>query len=165
MSERTIRPVPKPVSTKKAKGGQRAAPKDGQRAEINNANRKFGRKVEQAVAKMTGGDRTPLSGAAKQSNRNLTGDVEVEDALGRPMLKIECKGTAGITPSGEKTFTLKKSVLDQMVEEADAASEIGCVWLHWKNGEYGKDDYVIVASRHFLQLLEWAKVGRGVERS
>src|SRR4051812_31607432 len=75
------------------------------RTEINARNRNFGKSVERSVAKLTGGDRVPASGAIKTSNLDLTGDVQVKDAAGRPLIKIESKGTSALTPSGDKTFT------------------------------------------------------------
>lgn len=168
--ERPIIAVPKPESSKgkgKSKGptktvGTIAA--DERTKERNERNRNFGKSVEQRVATMTGGARTPMSGAIKNSNWNLTGDVEVKDASGRDFVKIEVKGTSTITPKGDKTFTLKKSVLDQAVQEADDAGEIGLVYLHWLNAKYEEDDYVIFKTRHFLRLLELAKLGAAMER-
>lgn len=138
---------------------------DTSAAERGRRNKQFGTSTERAVAKITGGERTVGSGAIKTSNRNLTGDVEIRDAdNAQDIIKIEVKGVSSITPSGDKTFILKKSVLDQAMSEADVVKEVGVVWLHWKNASYGVDDYAILSSTHFLQFLEWAKIGAAVER-
>ena len=131
------------------------------RKEINDANRALGKQTERAVAKITGGERTPMSGAIKYSNRNLTGDVEVKDVRGRDFVKIEVKATSAIAPNGDKSFSLKKSVLDQTFREAEDAGEIGACFIHWKNGDY-QDDYVVLKSEHFINFLELAKVGSAV---
>lgn len=143
------------------------------RKEQNERNRRFGKDVERQVAKHVGGERTPGSGAFKFSNRNLTGDVQVNDAMGRGLCKIECKGVSIISAKGEKTFTLKKSVLDQAFQEADKQGELGVVWIHWLNGSYDNDDFVammddggdayLFRSRHFKRLIELAKLGAVVE--
>lgn len=142
------------------------------RKEQNNRNRNFGKDVERQVAKKTGGERTPGSGAFKFSNRNLTGDVQVNDELGRGLCKIECKGVSIINAKGEKTFTLKKSVLDQAFQEADKQGEIGVVWIHFLNNNYDDDfvafvdeqgDAYVTRSRHFVRLLDLAKLGAVVE--
>ena len=120
----------------------------------NNRNRGFGKSVERTVAKLTGGDRVPASGAIKTSAWNLVGDVQVKDNTKKIIALIECKGTSGITPSGDKTFALKKSVLDQATKEADLVGALGVVYIHWKNGEYAQDDYVIFSAAHFLRFIE-----------
>ncbi len=145
------------------------------RAAINNQNRRRGKEYERAVAKLVGGERTPGSGAFKNSNRNLTGDVQVNDALGRGLCKIECKGVATISPKGAKTFTLKKTVLDQAFQEAKLQGEIGVVWIHFHGEDY-LNDYVIltgdedkkemhgiIPARMFVDLLEKAKLGAVVQ--
>jgi hypothetical protein len=142
------------------------------RTQQNKRNRDFGKAVERQVAKIVGGERTPGSGAFKFSNRNLTGDVQVNDALGRGLCKIECKGTSIISAKGGKTFTLRKSVLQQAMKEADDQGEIGVVWIHFLNDQYDEDfvafmddkgDAFIVRSRHFVRLLNLAKLGAVVE--
>lgn len=168
--------VPKPTKTTKSKskaGKASGKPSKGvdmdavaermrTRKEINDANRALGKSTERQVAKLTGGERTPLSGAVKFSNRNMTGDVEVKDVRGRDFVKIEVKATSAITPSGDKSFSLKKSVLDQMFREAEDAGEVGACYIHWKNADYTQDDYVVLKSKHFLEFLELAKVGSSV---
>jgi hypothetical protein len=168
MPSKPLTPVPKPEGGKKGKSktptktvGTIAA---DERAAQNNRNRNFGKAVERKVADLTGGHRTPMSGAIKHSNWNLTGDVEVKDASGRDFLKIECKGTSTITPKGDKTFSLKKSVLDQAVKEAEDVGEIGVLYVHWANANYEHDDYVILKNAHFLRFLELAKIGHAVEQ-
>lgn len=188
-----IRPVPKPTSKKERKsaGKNLATPQkildmkaaiakqskptkeeledaisdvpDETVKERNKRNRNFGKNTERTVAKLSGGQRTPMSGAIKNSNYNLTGDVEVKDASGRDFVKIEVKGTSTITPTGDKTYTIKKSVLDQATAEAEAVGEIGLTYLHWLNANYEADDYVIFKSNHFFRLLELAKIGAAVQ--
>jgi len=125
---------------------------------INRRNKSFGKKVEQAVAKYLGGERTPGSGAFKRSNRNLTGDVEVDDNLGYPFLKVECKGVSTRDSGGEEVYTLRRRVLDQAVAEADASREIGAVWVHWHLGQYAHD-HVILHHRHLDRLINLAVAG------
>lgn len=142
------------------------------RKEINDRNRNFGKSVERNVAALTGGERTPMSGAVKHGSRNLTGDVEVKDLLGRDFVKIECKGASIVTPTGDKTFTLKKSVIDQTFQEAKDAGEIGILWVHWANNQYIEDHVLVPGSngeahamtpaRMFIELLELAKLGAAV---
>lgn len=160
-------PVPKPTSTKKKKRttsqSTSTTPSSRTRKQVNARNRRAGKAAEKKVAELTGGSRTPMSGAIKNSNWNLTGDVQVKDKANRGLMKIEVKTTSTITPAGDKTFTLKKSVLDQAIREADDAKEIGAVFIHWMNGSYEQDDYVILSSEHFLRLLELAKIGSAVE--
>ena len=141
------------------------------RIATNNRNRNFGKAVEREVAALVGGERTPGSGAFKHSNRNLTGDVEVRDGLGRGLAKIECKGVSVITPSGERTFTLKRHVLDQAFQEADIQREIPVVWVHWHQGRYVDDAVIvpadpksgesaaIIPAKWFIELIELAKLG------
>ena len=121
--------------------------------------RDFGKRVEREVARRTGGERMPMSGAIKTSVRGLEGDVRVRDSTGqRDVFVIECKGAGQITPRGERTYVLKKSVLDQMVAEAERSGAIGLVYLHWKGNDFS-DDYVIFRSEHFFRFLEAAKRG------
>ena len=128
------------------------------RQKINNRNRNFGKSIEKNVAKLTGGNRVPMSGAIKGSIHQLEGDVRVMFPGERTTLAlIECKGTSGITPKGDKTFTLKKSVLDQAKAEAKVQNAIAVVWVHWLNANYVQDDYTIIPSEDFLKLLELAK--------
>lgn len=165
--ERFFNPVPKPEKkSKKAKAGEEAKPTaNPTRAEINNSNRNYGKSAERAVAKRTGGERTPGSGAIKNSVKQLEGDVRVRDSNNkRDAFVIECKTCSTLTPQGDHTFTLKRSVLDQMVDEADLSGAIGLVYLKWK-GEKFDDDYVIFKAAHFYRFLEWAKVGATQEKT
>jgi len=88
----------------------------------------------------------------------------VDDADGHPFLYVECKGTGALSPSGEHTFTLKRSVLDQMVRESTEQRQIGVLWLHWKHGNYLQDDYAIIESHHLAELVRLAKLGAVVDR-
>lgn len=135
------------------------------RKEINNTNRNFGKSVERTVAKLVRGNRVIGSGAIKTSIWNLVGDVQVRFDDGNQVLSlIECKGTSGITPKGDKTYTLKKSVLDQCMKEGDIVGGVGVVWLHWKNANYEADDYAIIPVSHFMRLLEFARTAGYDER-
>lgn len=160
-------PDPKAPVVKKSRGFPAKIPKakteepapDKTRTEINNRNRNFGKAIEREVAKRTGGERTPGSGAIKNSVKNLEGDVRIRDAENkRDIIVVECKGSSGLTTKGEKTFTLKKTVLDQMVKEAELTGCIGAVYLHFLQNEY-TEDYCIIKSRHFYDLVNLARVG------
>lgn len=167
---REIRPVPKPEGGKKKKQktstsktvDMEAVAAREERRRQNNINRNFGKATERAVAKQMGGERTPMSGAIKNSNRNLTGDVEVKDALGRDFLKIEVKATSLLDPRGDKMFTIKLPVLQQAFREAEEAGEIGCVAFHFKNEPHEKI-YYIWEGAHATRLVELAKLGVLVE--
>lgn len=162
--ERKVRAVPKPEGNKKkSKGKGTAKPNktvdmsavDEKRKRQNNINRNFGKNVERNVANITGGVRVPMSGAIKNSVHNLEGDVQVRSPDGKKVLSlIECKGTSGINPKGEKVFNLQKKVLDQMKKEGQAQHALPALWVHWRDANYTEDDYVIIPSKDFLQLLE-----------
>jgi hypothetical protein len=143
VNDRPFTPVPKPQG--KPKGGK--SPKQ------------YGASVERAVAKTVGGHKTIGSGAFKNTNNNLTGDVEVYDNSNQPFLKLEVKARASQETKGEKTLTIAKSVLDQATKEADEAGEIGATWYHFK-GEQTTHGWVVMSAKHFTQLVEWAKLGR-----
>lgn len=171
VSEKTLR---------QQQGGLLNAAEGGaSRKEINDRNRNFGKAVERNVAKILDSEngssqRVPGSGAFKFSNKNLTGDVEVRDASGREFLKVECKGVSTLTPKGDRTFTLRKDVLDQAFKEARDAQELAAVWIHWLGVSYEQEDHVVVPgdegeahalipSSMFIQLVELAKLGSVVE--
>jgi hypothetical protein len=122
--------------------------------------RASGNRVERIVAKELGGTRTPMSGAVKQSNHNLTGDVEVNDNEGKPFLKLEVKYSGSITPKGEKSYTLTTGVLDQMEKEAHEAGELGALVLQFKGGK----KYAIIGFTDFGELIELAKLGRTIQK-
>ena len=159
----TFTPVPKPESTKKkkSKGGptktvnmEAVEAKKRTRQEQNNINRNFGKSIERNVAKLTGGERVPASGAIKNSVFNLEGDVRVPTPDNKRVLAlIECKGASGITPKGEKVFALKYSVLKQARDEGRLVNALPVVWVHWRENNY-PDDFVILPSQEFLQILE-----------
>ena len=146
MTDRPIYPVTKTDQTRREnkRGGK--------------GPRKSGDRVERMVAKATGGQRNPGSGAFKNSNKNLVGDVDVNDADGTPLVKIEVKACGTLNTKGEKSYALSKGVLDQMVKEAEDNSEIGALFLHFK-GESLDDGYVIMKTKHWNQFLEYAKLG------
>ena len=126
--------------------------------ERNRINRGFGKGVERNVARILGGDRVPMSGAYKGEGFELKGDVRVKDASGeRTIALVECKGSSAITPKGDKTFTLKKSVLDQAEREAAELGAIGAVWVHWRGANYRQDDYVILPASTFAAMIERLK--------
>lgn len=146
--ERKIYPVPKPEPGKK-KGG--AGP------------RKSGARVERIVAKALGGERIPGSGAIKNSNKDLTGDVEIRDADNRPMLKLEVKASGEIHTSGSKSYSLQKKTLEQMLKEATDANQLGALLIHFK-GDTLDQGYTIMSTRQFQELVEMAKLGRTIMR-
>lgn len=151
----SFNPVPKPE--KKTKNPKKKEVNEEVRKR-NNANRNFGKAIERNVADLTGGERVPMSGAVKNSVWNLEGDVRVRyPDSSRVLSLIECKGTSGITPSGDKTFTLKKSVLDQAKKEGELVKAIPAVWLHWKNANYEQDDYVIIPAETYIKILDELK--------
>lgn len=165
-SSSNFRPVPKPEGTKKGKGkNTKAASKsvnmdavNEKRRKQNNINRNFGKAIERNVATLTGGSRVPMSGAIKNSVHNLEGDVQVRSPDGKRVLSlIECKGSSGISPKGDKNFTLQKKFLDQIKNEARAMHALPVLWCHWRDANYTEDDYVIIPSKDFLQLLEGLK--------
>lgn len=161
--QRKISPVPKPEGTKKSKNKSTTKTVnmdavDEKRRKQNNINRNFGKSVERNVAKLTGGVRVPMSGAIKNTVHNLEGDVQVRSPDDKKVLAlIECKGSSGITPKGEKVFSLKKSVLDQIKKEGQQQHALPVTWIHWKDANYTTDDYVILPSEDFLKLVEVMK--------
>jgi hypothetical protein len=161
--DRKVRAVPKPEGGKKSKSKGTTktvdmSAVDEKRQRQNNINRNFGKAVERNVAKLTEGSRVPMSGAIKNSVHNLEGDVQVRSPDGKRVLAlIECKGTAGISPKGDKVFSLKKSVLDQMKKEGRLQHALPATWIHWKDANYTQDDYVIIPAEDFLKLLEALK--------
>lgn len=107
----------------------------------------------------------PGSGAFKLSNKNLKGDIHVSDADGHNFLYVECKGTGRLSPAGEHSFTLKRSVLEQMFRESTDQRQIGAVWIHWKHANYLADDFAILEARHFAELVRLAKLGARIDRT
>ena len=120
--------------------------------------------MEYTVSKLLGGERVPGSGAFKMSNKNLKGDIHVDDVDGHPFLYVECKGTGRIDPKGEHSFVLKRSVLEQMFIESTEQRQLGVLWLHWKHANYEADDYAIIEARHLVELVRLAKLGSRVDR-
>lgn len=120
--------------------------------------------MEYQVSKILGGERVPGSGAFKQSNKNLKGDIHVSDVDGHPFFYVECKGTGTLTPKGEHSFTLKRSVLEQMFRESTDQRQIGAVWIHWKHANYLAEDFAILEARHFAELVRLAKLGARIDR-
>jgi hypothetical protein len=140
-----------------------AIPKPEPKKKGGKGPRRSGDRVERMVAKNLGGSRTPGSGAIKDSNRNLTGDVEVPDALGRFFLKMEVKASGIISAKGEKNYSLSKKVLDQMFNEAEASKELGMLWIHFK-GQNIEDGYGIIQGKHLKELIELAKIGHALKK-
>ena len=130
------------------------------RREINNRNRKRGKSAEREIARLLGGEVVAGSGAIKNSNKNLLMDVQVRDALNqRDIIAVEVKSTAAISAKGERSFNLKKSVLDQAFSEADKMEMIGLLWVHWVNLRYGTDDYQIWRSEDSVRIIDFARWG------
>ena len=121
--------------------------------------RQSGNRVEKLVARNLGGERTVGSGAFKNTNHNLTGDMEIYDNEKAPFIKFEVKASGALSAAGEKSFVMKKDVLDQMVKEAKDAGELGALFLHFK-GQSIEDGYVIMQNKDWKEYLELAKLGR-----
>jgi hypothetical protein len=134
------------------------------RKQINSRNRRAGKATERKVAQLLGGTVIPLSGSIKDSVHNLEGDVTVRNVNGeREILKVECKTTSTITPKGDRTFTLKKSVLDQMKAEAEKAGSLGLLYIHWNGKSYENDDYVVWTSAHAVEAVRLMRLGAEYE--
>lgn len=133
------------------------------RRQQNNINRNFGKSVEREVARLTGGTRVPMSGAIKNSVHNLEGDVSVRSRDEKRVLAlIECKGTSGITPKGDKVFSLKFSVLEQARKEAELQHAMPMVWIHPKGENYSKD-WIVIPSELGLEIIDILKDRYDVE--
>lgn len=170
---RAIRPVPKPTSGKKSKGKRGKTTKtvdqsavNEKRRRINNTNRQRGKATEREVAKRLGGHVVPLSGAVKNSVHNLEGDVQVRDADEREtIILVECKNSSIITPTGDRSFTVKKSVVEQAIDEAESAGAIGILRVHWHALKYEEDIGIIkFGPRHLEELVRLARLGKKYER-
>ncbi len=140
------RAVPKPESTKKKKGG--------------NSPKAKGDRVERLVANELGEKRTVGSGAFKNTNKNLTGDIDVRDNEGKEFIKLEVKYSGAVNTKGEKSYVLTTTVLDQMEKEAHDAGELGALVLQYKGGKR----YAIIPFADFTSLLELAKLGRTLQK-
>lgn len=135
-----------------------------ERKRINKGNKKRGSDSERAIAKYLGGRRVPLSGAIKKGPYDLTGDVQVMHLNGaRELLKLEVKTTSSVSPKGERSFVLKRSVLDQAEREAEEAGSIGALWIRWSGGALQKD-HVVMSAAHFAELVELARLGAELEK-
>lgn len=175
--------VPKPVSTKKAKAPKPAKSKtptkvvntaavekrEAERADMirerNNQNRARGKAAERSVAKLTGGEVVPLSGAAKYSSKNLLMDVQVKDAAKiRDLIAIEVKCTGNITPSGDRSFSMKQSVVKQMLQESAQMDMIGALFIHFVGMRFAEDDLVVQSGGDFIKTVDYARWGATVQR-
>lgn len=146
-NNRPFTPVPKPEPTpKKSKGGL--------------SPRKKGDRAELAIAKDFGERRTPGSGAFKNTNKNLEGDIDIRDNEGVPFIKLEIKYTGQVDTTGAKSYNLTTKVLDQMEKEAVEAHELGALIIHYKGGK----KYAVIPYEHFKSLVELAKMGRSMQK-
>lgn len=123
------------------------------------APRQSGNRVERLVAAHLGGKRIPGSGAIKNSNHNLEGDVMLKDDQDRPFMKLEIKASGMISAKGEKSYNIKLPELQQMEREASNAHEKGAFVFHFK-GEAIDNSWVIMSMAHFKELVDEAKLGR-----
>lgn len=139
-----------------AKGNVRAVPKPEGKKKGGKSPRKAGDRVERIVADTLGEKRTVGSGAFKNTNKNLTGDIEVRDAEGKEYMKLEVKMTGQINTKGERSYTLTMPVLEQMEKEAHDAHELGALVIYFKGGK----KYVVMPFDDWHILLEDAKRGR-----
>lgn len=132
--------------------------KDGKRG--GKSPRRSGDRVEKIVARDLGEQRTVGSGAFKQSNKNLTGDIDIHDNEGKAFVKLEVKYSGTVTTKGEKCYTLTTGVLEQMEKEAHEAGELGALIVQFKRGKR----YAIVSWDDFHRMVELAKLGQTVEK-
>lgn len=139
-----FRPDPKPEPKRKGGKSPRAA----------------GNRVEKKIADSLGEKRTVGSGAFKNTNKNLEGDVDIHDLEGRAYVKLEIKMTGQQNTKGEKVYSLSEKVLKQMEEEAHRAGELGALVVHYKNGK----TYVVMPFDDWKILLNDAKLGRSLQK-
>jgi hypothetical protein len=138
----------------------RAVPKPEGKKKGGLSPRRKGDRVEREFAKDLGEKRTVGSGAFKNTNKNLTGDMDVRDNEGREFIKCEVKYSGVVNTKGEKVYPLTTTVLDQMEKEATDAGEIGVLLLQYKGGKR----YAILSFEHFQSFLELAKLGRSMQK-
>lgn len=146
LADRPIVAIPKPEG---GKGGKKP--------------REVGKQAERQVAKKMGGERIPASGAIKTGPFDLTGDVQIKDADGRPYIKAEVKVCGTIDTQGRKSFRVTWEVVDQMIQEAEKSGQLGILDVHFK-GESYDHDLIVMKAAHFRQFLEEAKVGRAAAK-
>ena len=135
-----------------------AIPKGEKKVRGGLSPRRAGDRVERLVAKELGEKRNVGSGAFKQTNKNLTGDLDIRDNKGREFIKLEIKYTGQVTTKGEKVYPLTTKVLEQMEREAHDAGEIGALTLQFKGGKR----YEILTHQDFLKLVELARIGNAI---
>lgn len=134
------------------------------RKAINKKNRDVGKRHEREIAKRTGGERVPMSGAIKNSVHHLEGDVKVRDSENKfDVVFIECKASAKIDVKGRKQLTMKLEDLQQMIQEAKISGCVGLISYHWVNNDY-ENDFIMCESSEFFRLIELARIGATVER-
>lgn len=166
MAEKWRGPIPKPVSSKKKKSTTNTGVNE-KRRRINNTNRTRGKATEREVAKRMGGNVVPLSGAVKNSVMNLEGDVQIRDLRGKDVLfLIECKNTSKITTTGDRSFTVRKSVVEQAIDEAELQGAIGMVRVHWHALKYEDDICIMRMGGPYgaEELVRLAVLGKELER-
>jgi hypothetical protein len=147
-----------PVYDDKGEWVSAAIPKGEKKVRGGLSPRRTGDRVERIIAKELGEKRNVGSGAFKNTNKNLTGDLDIRDAKGRAFIKLEIKYTGQVTTKGEKVYPLTTKVLEQMEKEAHDAGEIGALTLQFKGGK----KYEIMTHEDFLKLVEWARLGRNI---
>lgn len=133
-------------------------PEKGIRKKGGKSPRRTGDRVERLVAKELGEQRNVGSGAYKNSNKNLTGDLDIRDTKGRAFIKVEVKYTGQVTTKGEKVYPLTTTVLEQMEKEAHDVGEIGVLTLQFKGGK----KYEIMTHEDFLTLVDLARAGHAL---
>jgi hypothetical protein len=133
---------------------------EGKKKKGGNSPRKAGDRVERKIADTLGEKRNVGSGAFKQTNKNLTGDIDVRDNEGRDYVKMEVKMTGQLNTKGEKVYSLQEKVLKQFVAEAHAAKELAALAVHYKNG----DTFVVMPLSDWQRMLEDAKLGRTAQQ-
>jgi len=174
MAEKWRGPIPKPTSTKKKKAKANTGGKtvnmalvEEKRRRINNTNRARGKATEREVAKRMDGIVVPLSGAVKNSVMNLEGDVQIRDLENKDTLfVIECKNSSTLTPKGDRSFTLKRSVVEQAFDEAEIQHAIGILRIHWHALKYDDDIAIVkVGGPYGLEeIVRLARLGKKYEK-
>lgn len=144
-----------PVYDKDGQWVNSSVPKGEKKARGGLSPRRAGDRVERLVAKELGEKRNVGSGAFKNTNKNLTGDLDIHDNNGKAIIKLEVKYTGQIDTKGEKVYPLTTKVLEQMEKEAHDAGEIGALTLQFKGGKR----YEILQHDDFLKLVELARLG------
>ena len=138
----------------------RAVPKPEPKKKGGKSPRAAGNRVERIVADKLGEKRNVGSGAFKNTNKNLTGDIDVRDTEGKDFIKLEVKMSGAVNAKGEKSYTLTEPVLLQCEQEAHAQGELAALAIHYKNGK----TWVAMPFVDWEVLVGLAKLGRTTQK-